>query len=99
MRGLNQSAKMYSLFYLDFAGSYAIILDCWKEEPKERPDFSKLVATVSLTLEAAAGYMDFSLSIKNEHPLAAELEVKTGEGGSGVLSLSEKEGWQQETAM
>ena len=70
--------------YYYSVGSYAIILDCWKEEPKERPDFSKLVATVSHTLEAAAGYMDFSLSrsIKNEHPIAAELEVKIREGGS-----------------
>jgi len=29
------------------------MLDCWKEEPKQRPDFGKLVETISLTLEAA----------------------------------------------
>ena len=37
----------------------------WKEEPKERPDFSKLVETISLNLEAEAGYMDL-VCIKNE---------------------------------
>ena len=41
------------------------MLDCWKEEPKERPDFSKLVETISLILEAVAGYMDLE-GIKNE---------------------------------
>ena len=81
-------------------GSYAMVLDCWKENPKGRPDFSKLVDTISLTLEAAAGYMDFSLSIKDEHPLAAELEVKTREGGSSVQLPSEKEeGGQRETVV
>ena len=80
-------------------GSYAVLLDCWKKEPKERPDFSKLVDTISLTLESAAGYMDFSLSSKDEHPLVAtEVEVKAGGGGSSVQSPSE-EGGQQETAV
>ena len=74
------------------------MLDCWKEEPKERPNFSKVVNTISLTLESAAGYMEFSLSIKDEHPVAAEVEVKTRGGGSSVQSPSE-EGGQQETAV
>ena len=79
-----------------------MVLDCWKQEPKRRPNFSKLVDTISLTLEAAAGYMDFSLSIKDidERPLAAELEVKTREGGSSVQLPSEKEeGGQRETVV
>jgi len=82
-------------------GSYAILLDCWKEEPKERPDFSKLVETISLTLEAAAGYMELSLCVKDEHPrVAAEVEVKTRADDSSVQLLSEKEeGGQRETAM
>ena len=67
------------------------MLDCWKEEPKERPDFSKLVETISLTLEAAAGYMELSLCVKDEHPqVAAEVEVKTRGGGSSVQSPSVK---------
>jgi len=74
-------------------------MDCWKEKPNERPDFSKLVDTISLILEAAAGYMELSLCVKNEHPhVAAEVEVKTRGGGSSVQSPSE-EGGQQETAV
>ena len=69
-----QLAKIF-VTVCNSVGSYAIILDCWKEEPKGRPDFSKLVDTISVTLEAAAGYMDFSLSIKNERPVAAEVEA------------------------
>ena len=82
-------------------GSYAIMLDCWKEEPKERPDFSKLVETISLTLEAAAGYMELSICVKDEHlPVAAEVEVKTRADDSSVQLPSEKEeGGQRETAM
>ena len=76
------------------------MLECWNEKPKERPNFNKLVDTISQTLEAAAEYMDFSLCIKNEHPLAAEVEIKTKAGGSSLQSPSEKEGGgQQETAM
>jgi len=73
------------------------MLDCWKEEPKERPDFNKLVDTISLTLESMAGYMDFSLSINNEHSVAAEVEVKTRGGGSSVQSPSEESGQQETT--
>ena len=81
-------------------GSYAILRDCWKEEPKERPEFSKLVVTFSHTLEAAAGYMDFSLSIKDERPVAADVKAKTREGGSSVQAPSEKEeGGQRETVV
>ena len=47
------------------------------EEPHKRPDFSKLVVTISLTLEALAGYMSLnttSLIIvdanKGEHQVA-----------------------------
>ena len=43
--------------------------------------------------------MEFSLSIKDEHPLvAAEVEVKARGGGSSVQSSSE-EGGQRETAV
>jgi len=47
------------------------------EEPHKRPDFSNLVITISLILEAVAGYMNLSptsLSIfdanKDEHQVA-----------------------------
>jgi len=67
------------------------MLDCWKEEPKERPDFSKLVDTISLNLEAEAGYMDL-VCIKYEQLVSAEMVVKTGAGSSSVQSPSGK-GW------
>ena len=84
---LNQSARVCSqiLTLCNSVGSYAIMLDCWKEEPKQRPDFGKLVETISLTLEAAAGYMELSLCVKNEHPhVDAEVEVKTRADDSSV---------------
>ena len=37
------------------------------EEPHKRPDFSNLVVTISLILEAVAGCMEFSLSKMNIH--------------------------------
>jgi len=100
---LNQSARVCSqiLTLCNFVGSYAIMLDCWKEEPKERPDFSKLVETISLTLEAAAGYMELSLCVKDEHPpVATEVVVKTRADDSSVQLPSEKEeSGQWETAV
>ena len=74
-------------------GSYAIILKCWKEEPKERPDFSKLVVTFSSILEAMVGYMEFSPPTKDEHPFAAEVGVYTMASGCCVQSSSEKGGY------
>lgn len=81
--------------------SYAILLECWKEEPKQRPDFNKLVDTISLTLEAAAEYMEFSQCTKDEHPVAAEVDVKTRADSSSVQPPSEKggSGQQEETAV
>ena len=55
-----------------------------EEEPKERPEFSQLVIiiTISVTLEALAGYMDFPLVVKDEQLFAAEREPRAG--GSSV---------------
>ena len=57
------------------------------EEPHKRPDFSNLVVTISLILEAVAGYMNLSptsLSIfdanKDEHqvaPLAKKASINS----------------------
>jgi len=90
----------FHLTLYNFVGSYLIIQKCWNEDPKGRPDFSKLVDTISLTLEAAPGYMDFSLRIKGELPVATEVEVKTMAGDSNMQSPNELEGGrEQETAM
>jgi len=79
---------------------YAIILGCWKAEPEERPDFSQLLVTISLTLEAAAGYMSFSMAVKNGPSVAAKVEVTTRAGGPSVQPPSEKEeARQQETVI
>ena len=34
--------------------------ECWKELPDKRPAFSELVTTISTSLEAIAGYLDFT---------------------------------------
>ena len=44
--------------------------------------------------------MDFSLSIKDGHPVAADVKAKTREGGSSVQAPSEKKGGgQRETVV
>ena len=55
--------------------------ECWAEEPHKRPEFSKLVVTISLILEAMAGYMSLnspSLSIvdgnRDEHSVTTEVK-------------------------
>ena len=65
--------------------------ECWKENAKERPDFKKLVITISLILEAVAGYMVISLPVKDEPPVVTEVEDKTRVDGCSVQSRSEKE--------
>ena len=76
---------------MNSVGSYAIIKECWKAEPEERSDFSQLVDTISLTLEAAARYMNFSMAVKNGQADAAKVEATTRTGGASVQPPSEKE--------
>ena len=87
-------------FHMNSVGSFAIILECWKAEPEKRPDFSQIVVPISLTLEAAAGYMNFSMAVKNGQADAAKVEATTRAGGPSVQPPSEKEeARQQETAI
>ena len=44
--------------------SYSLLLQCWDEQPKERPHFSELVVTLATMMEAVAGYLSFSASEK-----------------------------------
>ena len=44
--------------------SYSLLLQCWDEQPKERPHFSQLVVTLATMMEAVAGYLSFSASEK-----------------------------------
>jgi len=55
--------------------------ECWTEEPHKRPEFGKLVVTISLMLEAIAGYMSLNspfLSIvdgnRDEHSVTTEVK-------------------------
>ena len=41
---------------------YDIMKQCWMELPDKRPNFSKLVTTISTSLEAIAGYLDLTVS-------------------------------------
>ena len=64
------------------------------EKPNKWPDFSKLVVTTSLTLEARAGYMTFklnktSLNIADngfEHPLLTEVSNDVSASFLGLVS-------------
>ena len=42
------------------SSSYSIVLRCWCESADKRPPFSELVTDITTSLEAIAGYMDFS---------------------------------------
>ena len=42
------------------SSSYSIVLRCWCESADKRPPFSKLVVDITTSLEAIAGYIDFS---------------------------------------
>ena len=37
------------------------MLECWKENPDERPTFSQLVSSISSHLEGLAGYLDVGM--------------------------------------
>jgi len=47
--------------------------ECWKELPDKRPTFSELVTTISTSLEAIAGYLDFTAA-----PFTADGNVGSG---------------------
>ena len=49
------STNICSLFVI----SYALMLDCWKEAPDERPSFEQLVSTLETLMRAGTPYYDF----------------------------------------
>lgn len=64
-----------SLWLLSSSSSYSTVLRCWCENVSKRPPFSELVMDIETTLEAIAGYIDFScVSIMN-----------TGSGGGAPV--------------
>ena len=52
------------------------------EEPHMRPDFSKLVVTISLTLEAMAGYMSLNTT--------SRIIVDTNKGEHQIATVAKK---------
>ena len=49
------STNICSLFVI----RYALMLDCWKEAPDERPSFEQLVSTLETLMTAGTPYYDF----------------------------------------
>ena len=50
--------------YLLSTNSYDLMTSCWDLDSHQRPKFSNLQCDVSELLEAAAGYMELSCSLK-----------------------------------
>ena len=72
------------------------MLQCWKENPEERPQFSELVTSISQQLEAVAGYMDVVtfgvqqdsvLHFENRAAIECEEQYENGKVGSGDWKL------------
>ena len=83
-------SRLLTFYTIVVHDSYAIMQKCWKEEPHKRPDFSKLVVTISLTLEAMAGYMNLSTTSLNIVPANKQHQVATTvmKACAGVIAVS-----------
>ena len=46
---------------------------CWRMVPEERPRFSQLVVTLDKTLQSVAGYVELSMTLKND-PVTSDPE-------------------------
>ena len=92
------TAEFQLFFNFVICDSYAIIQECWTDKPQERPDFSELVVTISLTLEAVAGYMSLNTTSQNiidgnrdEHPVVTGVEKADLSASSLSLSSPEED--------
>ena len=45
---------------------YTLMLDCWKEDPDERPTFAQLIATLEEMMTTDTPYYDFNLVDEKE---------------------------------
>ena len=47
----------HTFWFSHISCSYSLLLQCWEEQPEERPRFSELVITIATMLEAVGGYL------------------------------------------
>ena len=74
-------------FCLSF--SYALMTDCWKQNPDERPSFKELVEMLENLMLQDVEYFDFNLLDETKDYYQFQ-ESKTGEVNSDNKSLQEK---------
>lgn len=67
------------------------MLQCWELEPKDRPNFSDLVHSLSQSLDAMAGYMDVGAFGKLQMESKSEDSAKTEPARAKDHDSSEKE--------
>ena len=76
-----------SVFCLFF--SYALMTDCWKQNPDERPSLKKLVEMLGNLMLQDVEYFDFTLLDETKDYFQFQ-ELKTGEVSSDNRSGQEK---------
>ena len=83
---LSPSYTVHNHYYAsNSARRYSIMLECWKENPEDRPTFSQLVSSISSQLEGMAGYLDVGMlgdwqtsnGETNESPVAEKTEERS----------------------
>ena len=74
-----------------FPGRYAMMRKCWRLVPEERPRFSQLVVTLDKTLQSVAGYVELSMTLKND-PVTSDPEGEEEWGGYEVVEPPDESG-------
>ena len=58
---------------------------CWKMHPEDRPTFSNLVLSMDKTLTTVAGYVEFSMTLKQPESEEHQYEVMLSTGGTNDM--------------
>ena len=64
---------------------------CWRMVPEERPRFSQLVVTLDKTLQSVAGYVELSMTLKND-PVTSDPEGEEEWSGYEVVEPPDESG-------